>query len=350
MKASLFLHSALSALRRTASAVSGLFGASALLLCAALAAHPAYPAHAGGPLCLSGSATILLPQPEGGQTDMIYKPLRDVWQRHTGAALAFSHKPGRGGSYAVTGAMDAGGDGCTLAAVQMPSLFLLAADADGMFAPDDVAPVSVFASAPLALWVAEDGPLQTMDALVTFMRTAMEQGGEAAVIAGAGSYTDQHLAFLRFERAAGVKGRYMAALGSAEAARAVREGNAAACFAYALPNPGMSGTKALAVAAASRSAALPEAPTLRELGIDMESLTYFGLALPVSVSEDKRAGYTAALAGLAEDAALAKALAASGAKPEAVPPLKLAATLAAWADQALAAIDAYNLFPRNRRR
>lgn len=321
-----------------------------LTLCLAASAVPVLSAQAAAPLCLSGSATVLLPQPEGGQTDLVYTPLRDVWKRHTGAALTVSHRPGRGGSYAVTGVMDAGGDGCALAAVQIPSLFLLAASADGMYTLDDVAPVAVFASTPLALWVAEEGPFQTVDALVAHMRAMIEQGGNVAVVTGAGSYTDQHLAFLRFERAAGVKGRYIAALGSSEAARAVRAGDASACFAYALPNASMPGMRPLAVAGSERSSALPDTPTLRELGIDMESLTYFGLALPASVSEEKRAGYEAALAGMAADPALTSALAAVGARAESVPPLKLTAILATWADQALAALDAYDLIPRNRRR
>lgn len=308
------------------------------------------PAYAAAPLCLSGATKVLLPQPQGSQTDALYAVLQAHWAGYTGASLAFENRPGRGGSYAAAGLLDAKDSACTLAAIQLPSFFLLASSADSMFTPGDVDPVAVFASLPLALWVAEDGPCTAMADVIAHMRAVIEQGDDVAAVAGAGSYTDQHLAFLQFERAAGVKGRYLPVLGSAEAAVAVQTGNAVACLAYAMPNQSMPGMRALAVAGAKRSPALPDVPTMRELAIDMESLTVFGLAVSASLPEEKRSAYAAALAGLSGNADIVRSLAVLGAEAVSVPPLELAATLAAWAEQARNAVDDYTLIPRNRRR
>lgn len=320
-----------------------------VLACLVLATSPKS-ACAAAPLCLSEVITVLLPQPEHSQTDAVYAPLRSAWAHFTGASLVFSHRPGRGGSYAVRDAIDAGGGGCTLSAVQMPSLFLLTASADRMFLRDDVAPVAVFASLPVAVWVAEDAPFQTVSDLVAHMRAVIKRGDDVASVAGVGSYSDQHLAFLQFARAAGVTGRYLPVLGSGEAAREVREGTAVACIAYALPPESMPGMKALVVAGAKRSPVLPDVPTMRESSILMESATVFGLALPASASEEKRADYKAALAALTKDVVLAQSLSAIGADPVSMSPTELAAALVIWEEQARNALDDYNLIPRNRRR
>lgn len=351
MTASFFCHAPRRAAECSAFARGVRAAALAVFALASLvSALPLGSARAAAPLCLSGVTTVLLPQPKHSQTDAVYAPLRAAWARYTGTELAFSHSPGRGGGYAVRDAITAGGDGCTLAAVQLPSFFLLTASADSMFAPADAAPVAVFASLPVAVWVAEGSPFQTVADLVAHMRAVIERGDNVACVSGVGKYSDQHLAFLQFERAAGVKGRYLPVLSSGEAARVVREGAAAACIAYALVPESMPGLRPLAVAGATRSPVLPDVPTLRERDILMESMTVFGLALPASASEKKRAACEISLASLAKDADVAQALAALGAEPISVPPSELAATLGVWEKRARAALDDYNLIPRNQRR
>lgn len=223
---------------------------------------------------------LALPMTEGSQPTILYRLLQRRLAGGNGApALTLTPLPGRGGSYAWRFLQGEPDNGYSLAALHLPAAMLLAADKDRVFAPDGMAPVALFAYAANALWVAEDSALRTPD---DFAASARENGG-SPVIAGVGSYTDQHMAHMILNRAAGIKSVYLPLTGTAEAAEAVRQKRAAACWGYALDRSSMPGLRPLAVAAAERCAVLPDTPTFREHALEVISGQHFGLAVPATV-------------------------------------------------------------------
>lgn len=322
----------------------------ALIFCCWLILVSPLQALAAPALCPSGALRVFVPASDDSQLNRLYDIVCKAGREHLGVSFTAQAAPGRGGSYAISRLLDEKGDGCFLAALQLPSFFFLAEAPDNMYRAGDIALVGVFASLPNALWVAEDSPYRTPADLVDHARAVNEQPGGIFTLAGVGSYTDQHLATLQFNRAAGIKSVYRPMTGSAEAAAAVLKGEAAACWGYALAPDSMPGMRVLAVASTRRSPALPDVPTLYEAKIDMENVPVFGLGMTAATAEKKRAQVGAALEAVFSGDGFREELAALGALPVQVPFARLDVYRGEWQGRVQEAYIQYALMPRGRTR
>lgn len=280
-----------------------------LLLCLALL----LPAHAGRAAVYPiRPVTLLAPHPTGSQSDAFFSLLLPFLRKHAGSKeISLELKPGRGGGAAWAELSRRPGDGYALAALYAPTFFLQARAKDRLYDERDIAPVAVAAYAPLALWVNAESPLNSVADVIAHARAP----GGRLVISGTGSYTDQHMASLLFDRAAGVKSLYLPYLGSTEAAKAVQEGTAQACWGYALPGASMPGMRPLAVAAQTRRPALPDVPTFAEAGTPLNAGLYIGLCLPASTGEETRQQVSELFIRAASDPEFAAAAALAGFQP-----------------------------------
>lgn len=269
----------------------------ALVLTAALAAALCLP----GPKALAASLftcpegrRVLIPGPENSQIARIFEALARGFEAADNGRVEISHHPGRGGSYALRDLGREKADGCAQAGLVLPSFFYLEASPDSMTARGDIAFSAIAAQSANALWAAEDGPHASLEDFLAHARRVGRDPAEYFFIAGTGSYTDQHMATLQFNRLAGIRAEYAPLLGSAEAVRAVRDGKAAACWGYALAPDSMPGMRPLAVAAERRSPALPDTPTFRELGLDFINTVHFAFGIPGNSPADRLAALRAA--------------------------------------------------------
>ena len=251
------------------------------LLALALCASPVRQSRAAYPI---EEVTLVMPVTEGSQPALLYSLIQRFALQYSPVPVKLKYLPGRGGSYAWSFLKGKPGNGYILAALHFPSVMLLAADRDRVFAPDDMAPVALFAYAANALWVAEDSPIRTLDDLVAQARDSEN----SLIIAGTGSYTDHQMVHLIFNRAAGVKTLYLPLTGTVESMNAVKEKRAAACWGYALARSSMPGLRPLAVAAPERCPALPDTPAFRERDMEVVNGQYFGLAAPVETKDEVR--------------------------------------------------------------
>ena len=313
----------------------------------------AHAASSSAPPCPPGIVSLYTPASANSQTTTLYALLPEVWQARFQQTLVLTPAPGRGGSYAVVRLLD-DAIGCSLAAVILPSLYLLTETADRMYNLADLEVAAVLAAAPNALWVAEESPFQSLADLVIHARAENAKPGGFFILAGTGSYTDQHLASLVFDRAAGVRSLYLPVLGSAEAIQAVKNGRASACWGYALAPETMPGMRALGVAAEQRSLALPGVPTFREVHVDMTSMAWFALALRSEIPEEfmplQGQGLLDALAALMADDDLRARVAARGFTPFALGPQELGTFLEERQQAAALGLATYDLIPRHLRR
>lgn len=241
------------------------------------------------------SVSVALPAPLGSQDDRLFSLLSSFLGRYADQPFVTEHMPGRSGSYAVTSLLNKDANGYFLAVIAVPGYLLLPQSRMNMFTYWDLTPISMFAYVPTALWVAVDSPFASLADLISHMRDNAEQG----IVAGAGSYTEQQMASMIFERAAGVKALYMPLLGSSECRQAVLDKRAAACWGLALGADSMPGLRALAVAGLERSPMLPDVPTFREADLDIVNGKYYGLALsaktPGHIAAEVSAFYAKAL-------------------------------------------------------
>jgi tripartite-type tricarboxylate transporter receptor subunit TctC len=86
--------------------------------------------------------------------------------------------------------------------------------------------------------------------------------------------------------------------------------------------------KALAVTSAERAPAFAEVPTLREAGVDLVSVGWFGLFVPRGVPAERLARLEAELLAAVRDDAVAARITASGSLPRAMPGADFAAFIA----------------------
>jgi tripartite-type tricarboxylate transporter receptor subunit TctC len=302
-------------------------------------------------LCPSGTVTLILPDGEQSPVYRLYESTAKAFKEELFLDLKPEVRAGRGGSRALNRLLEEKDDGCFLGVLQFPSFVFLANLRDRLYDDAAIAPAVVAASVPNALWVAESGPLRTLDDFVAAARAEAGKGDLRLVAAGAGSYTDQHLATLQLERAAGIGLGYLPLLGAAESAEAVRAGKAAACWGYAAPAELMPGLRPLAVAAARRSPLLPETPTFQETGRDVLNEAWFGLGIRTSAPESVRAKCAESLTRVMRNATLRADTAALGFTPAA------AATDSAEArrlierlrEEAVRLLGDYPLIPRQER-
>lgn len=265
----------------------GLTAALALWLVFCLCGGGAARASSDSPVCSDGRQ-LLIPAAEKSQVAQIFEGLAPLWQGKTGSSLRISHHPGRGGSYALRDLLLEKANGCTFAGVVLPSFFYQIADPDSMIGKDEISLCAVAAQAHNALWVAADSPFRNWQEFLAHARHLAQDPAALLLVAGTGRYSDQHMATLQLNRAAGIKTQYSPFLGSVEAAQAVRSGAALAFWAYALNPDDMPDMRPLALAAETRSSLMPDTPTFKEMGVDCTSAACFGLALPAALSQKQQ--------------------------------------------------------------
>lgn len=259
----------------------------ALLICLAVLFSLPLPALALDlPLCFSGRR-IVIPGPENSQVARIFEHLAPLVAGE-GAPPTLLFHPGRGGGYALRDLGAEKTDGCAMAGLMTPSFFYQLAAPNSLVQREEISVCVISAQSPNALWVAEDSPFTSWEQFHAHARAAADDPVSQLLIAGSGSFTDQHMATFQLNRAAGIKVGYSPVLGSEQAAKAVQAGKALACWGYALDAGSMPGMRPLAVAATQRSVALPETPTFKELGVNCVNSALFSFAVSAAVPEKRR--------------------------------------------------------------
>lgn len=180
--------------------------------------------------------------------------------------------PGLSGAYALR---DTAGDPRAVAAFALPAYFLMGSDPRSPFSEGDLEPLLLAARVPAALWVPQDSPIAGLADFIALARREKD----ALVCAGPGRFTAPHLASVIFNRESGALTLFLPLVGTEEARKAALQGRVKAVWAYALAAETMPGFRPLAVAAETRSPALPDTPTFAELRLGVTAWAELGFAV-----------------------------------------------------------------------
>jgi tripartite-type tricarboxylate transporter receptor subunit TctC len=235
--------------------------------------------------------------------------LRPYYQKATGRNFSIESLTGRGGAQAWAELTRRTPDGYALALVVFPSFILRSLSTYPPYKLTELAVVCLFAELPVMLWVPENSPYRTVEALVESARVYPER----VVIAGPGTSSGMHLVHLRFNRLSGVKALYFPFLETVSSMHAASSGQAHAVWGYALPQPGM---RPLAVALEQRHPLFPDVPTFDERKIGLFESAAFGLALPVDTPAKTSQAVSAAFFNIARSSAFQEDLEALGFSPK----------------------------------
>ena len=230
--------------------------------------------------------TIVAPYPPGGAADLTARPFAPALERVLKQPVVVLNKPGAGGAVGTQSVAVAKPDGYTI----MLSVFSISTipEADRLagrtptFTRDQFVPIARLNADPTLLMVRADAPWKTVKELVEDAKKRPDE----ILYASAGPYTVAHMAMEVFMQAAGIRLRHLPTTGGGRAMTAVLGGHATlAMLSTGAVSPQVKGGKVrvLANSGATRLAAFPETPTLKELGYDAEVYLWTGLFAPKDV-------------------------------------------------------------------
>jgi tripartite-type tricarboxylate transporter receptor subunit TctC len=297
---------------------------AALLLaaiCGAQAPPPAYPDH---------PVRVIVPFAAGGPTDVVARLVTQKLSEKLGQQFYIENTAGAGGNIGMGAAARAAADGYTILFVSSsytvnPSLY-----AKPPYDPDrDFAPVTKAAGSPNGLFVNPGIAASTVRELVELIKA--NPGKYTFASPGVG--TTPHLSSELFKLTFGLDFALAPFAGGGPSIQSVVAGHTPMCFqaippATALVKEGR--LRALAITAAARSPALPDVPTLDELGIkNQEAETMQGVLVPAGTPQPIIDLLAAEIARIVRMADVQDKMLAIGLEPGGMPPAEFAAYIKA---------------------
>lgn len=249
--------------------------APALALCAAAIA----PAHAAYP---EAPIKMVVAYAAGGGTDIIARLMAQYMQKHLGgsASVVVVNRPGAGGGIGFTELTNAQPDGYTIGFINTPNVLTIPIERKSNFHWQNFDLLGNIVDDPGNFSVHADTPIKSLAELVTYARA--NPGKVTYGTTGIGS--DDHLAALMFERAAGVKMTHVPFKGAAEVHNAIASKQimlAAMNIGEALQyQKGGTPLRHLGTMSEKRSSLAPNVPTFKEQGYDVIMASLRGVAAP----------------------------------------------------------------------
>ena len=226
----------------------------------------------------------IIPFGPGGESDITARFQEPFFKKKFGQNLVIEYKPGGGGAVGWAQLNTMKGDGYVIMGTNLPHIIIKPLQKDVGFTTDDITNVYMFHYTPDGIVVKEDSPFKTIQDVIDY---AKANPGKLT-FSGSGKGTANHIAQVRFDKMAGIKTTYVAFKGTGASVTALLGGQVKAEWGYSTVPAKYPKTRILAVAMEKRHPKYPDVPTFKELGFDLVSGAYRGLAVPSSTPEDIR--------------------------------------------------------------
>ena len=239
----------------------------------------------------------------GGGTDIIARLTGQFMQKHLGGIAAFVvlNKPGAGGALGFTELMNATPDGYTIGFINTPNVLTIPIERKVSFHWEKYDLIGNVIDDPGNFSVHADTPIKSLAELAAYAKA--NPGAVTYGTTGIGS--DDHLAALAFERAAGVKLTHVPFKGAAEVHNAVASKQimvAAINIGEALQyQKGGTPLRHLGQMSEKRSTLAPNIPTFKEQGFNVIMASLRGVAAPRGLPPAVREQLISALQKTASD-------------------------------------------------
>jgi tripartite-type tricarboxylate transporter receptor subunit TctC len=237
---------------------------------AAAQTYPAKPIH------------LIVPFPPGGGTDLFSRTIASGLAETLKWTIVVDNKPGAGGNLGVDAAAKSPADGYTMVMGQTSDLAVNPTLYRKLpYDPvKDLAPVVLVASAPIILVTAGSSPFRSLGDVVA----AAKQKPARLTLATPGNGTVAHLTGVMLQRAAGIELVHVPYKGAAQALPDLIGGQVdlySSSVSSVIGQINGGKVRAIAVASAKRSPALPAVPTVAESGYPgFDADSWYGLLMP----------------------------------------------------------------------
>jgi tripartite-type tricarboxylate transporter receptor subunit TctC len=282
-------------------------GTTAIVLAGPAAAQETFP---------SRPVTIINAFPPGGANDIVTRPLAAAMETVLKQPVVIETKAGAAGQVGAQVAAASKPDGYTL--LSHNTGISGYAEVDRLFgrpvktSRSDFVPLARLIADPILLLVNEQQPYRTLKELIDGAR----EKPDTLVFSSGGLYGATHLPLAYLEKAAGpLKLRHLPTSGGGPAIVAILGNNAqvtAQSVSATLQHVRAGKLRPLATFGATRSKALPDVPTLKELGYDVEYYLWVGIFAPKGVPSSIETILRAAIGKAAQSDSFRAALANAG--------------------------------------
>jgi len=226
---------------------------------------------------------IIVPFPPGGVADLVARPFASGLEKNLKQPVVIVNKTGAGGAVGMQAAAVARPDGYTLM-VALSSISVMP-EVDALFGRpktyklEDFAPIALLTSDPTIFVVKKEAPWKN---LAEFVADAKRRPNEIKY-SSSGVYGTMHVAMELFAHAAGIQLRHIPTGGGGPALTALLGGHVD-CLSggpnVSIPHIRAGTLRVLVCWGDKRLAALPDVPTLKELGYDVEFYIWSGFFAP----------------------------------------------------------------------
>jgi len=263
----------------------------------------------------SKPVSLLVPFPPGGVADTVGRPVAEAMGRALKQSVVVENKGGAGGGIGMAQVAKSKADGYSMLMALSSIVVLPEADKvlkrAPMFTLDQLRPVARFTADPTALVVRADSPWKTYQDFIAYVKARPG----AVTFGSSGNYGTMHVPMEQLKGATGSFMLHVPYTGAGPAVLALLAGHVDALSTG--PSSVMQHVRAgklrvLAHWGEGRLAALPEVPSLRELGVPISYSQWSGLFVPAGTPEPVVAKLRQAARAASEDARARQALAAAG--------------------------------------
>jgi len=229
--------------------------------------------------------TMIVPFPPGGVADIVGRPLAARMESSLKQPVVIVNRTGAGGALGMREAAKAAPDGYTiLMALSSISIFPVSERVNGKepaYELKDFAPIALVTADPTVLVVRADSPYKSVQ---DFVAAAKAKPGKINY-SSSGVYGTLHVAMEMFASAAGIQLFHVPYGGGGPAVTALLGGQVEASAqgpAAAIGQIRAGRMRALAGWGTERLKLLPELPTFKELGYDVEFYIWSGVFAPAA--------------------------------------------------------------------
>ena len=232
--------------------------------------------------------TLIVPFPPGGVADNVARPVALALGKQLGQAVIIENKQGAGGGIGMAQVAKAKADGYTLL-LALSSISIIP-EADKvlgrapLFTLDQLTPIARFTADPVVLAVRAESPWKTYADFIAYAKANPKKINYGS----SGNYGTMHVPMEMLGSVSGASFTHVPFTGAAPAVTALLGGSLDAVASG--PSTVVQHVKAgklrvLANWGPERHPALPDVPTLRELGVTVEFAQWAGLFAPTGTPE-----------------------------------------------------------------
>ncbi|MCE5333975.1 MAG: tripartite tricarboxylate transporter substrate binding protein [Desulfobacteraceae bacterium] len=218
----------------------------------------------------------------GGQSDRGARIYQPHLEKVLGQKVIVDYKVGGGGALGWRELARSKPDGYTFAGFNIPHIILQPLQQEVGYKTEQIVPVMIFQRTPLGLAVLNTSPIKTLQDFIEFAK----KNPGSVTVGGSGSFSGYHMATLRLEKLIGAKLTYVPFTGSAPQMTSFLGGHVTAVFGASDDlTIHRDKLRVIGFAMDERFPGFPDAPTLKEQGIDMAEAVDRGVAVPPGTPE-----------------------------------------------------------------